>query len=297
MTITEYANRQIDNMPSADYHKHPAMSRSALMELDRTPRHYWYKYLSGEAESEESDALRFGSAFHTLVLEPALFDAACIVVPPDAPKKPTIAQRRAVKCSDAGKQSIAWWDDFYAKAGARAIVEEDEIKGIKAMAAAILAEPASGKIINADGKVEQSFFWYDDTFRVEVKCRPDYYRDDGIILDLKTCADASEYEFQRSAVNYGYDLQAYMQIEGIERVTGKRPADYVFMCVEKAPPYCVAFYSATPEFIACGEARYNKLMAVYAACIKANLWPGYGPMVKPINPPSWWVKKLTEQGA
>ena len=274
-------NRMATGMDSDAYHKHPAISRSAMMELERTPKHFWYKYMSGLYQDEESDALRIGSAFHTLVLEPALLEKS-VYVWSGAPRN-----------TKGGKEE---YSQALENAAGRLLIKQSEFNGMKAMAKAILAEPASSKIIHAKGKIEASFFWHDENYRTEVKCRPDYYRDDGIVLDLKTCADASEETFQRSAVNYGYDLQAFMCMEGIERVTGKRPVDFVFMCVEKEPPHCVAFYSVTPEMLACGEARYHKLMSLYAACRQKDEWPGYGHFVRPIAPPEWYVKRLTAQG-
>lgn len=291
-------------MASADYHAHPAISRSALMELERTPRHFWYKYLSGEYEDEESDALRIGSAFHTLVLEPALFHDQCAVLEDGAPARPTEAVLKAKNPSPDSLERQAWWAEFNRNNAGKLIMRGSEFHSMKRMAASIKAEPAAANIIGGTGKIEQSFFWFDSQYEVEVKCRPDFIRDDmvlkgkneTIVLDLKTCKDASPEEFARSIVNYGYDIQAFMQMEGIEKATGKRPVDFVFLCVEKDAPHCAAFYSVTPELLACGEARYHKLMAIYSACRKSNLWPGYGSQIRPISPPEWWVKKLTKEG-
>lgn len=290
-------NQVIYDLPSEKYHMAAkGISRSGLMEIAKNPRKYWWKYLSGLAETEETNSLRIGGGFHTFVLEPHKFNDVCVIVPKEAPRRPSIAQVNAKKPSEDTLAQIEWWKNFDAANGLKTYIKTDELAEMKEMAQSVLSEPASKKVISAAGHIESSFFWHDEDYGVDVKCRPDYYRDDGILLDLKTCADASEEAFQKSIVNYGYDLQAFMMMEGVERVTGKRPSDFVFVAVEKDAPYCVAFYSATPELLACGEARYHKLMAIYAACMKKNHWPGYGSFVRPINPPEWYVKKLTKEG-
>jgi hypothetical protein len=284
-------NQLIENLPGSEYHLPiKGISRSGLSLMD-VPKKYWYKYLSGEAEREETKALRIGGAFHTLTLEPHKFTDSCIIVPEDAPKRPSITQRNAKKPSADTVAQILWWDEFNAKCDGKTVIKSDEIAVMKAMAQSVLSEPASRKVINADGIIEPSFFWFDEEFEIDAKCRPDYYRKDGIVVDLKTCADAGEEAFQRSVMNYDYDLQAFMQIEGIHKVTGDRPTDFIFVCIEKEAPYCAAFYTATPELIACGEAKYRRLMKIYAACKKADKWPGYGSFIRPLNMPEWYVSK------
>jgi hypothetical protein len=289
--ITNSARMVLD-LPADAYHAHPAISRSALATVAKTPKHYWYKYLSGQYEAEKTNALRFGGGFHTLTLENHKFNEVCAVVPEDAPKRPSVTQVNAKKPSDDTLAQIAWWEEFDEKNKNKTIIKAGELTEMKLMSAAVLNEPASKKVINASGKIEATFFWHDENYGVDLKCRPDYYRDDGIVLDLKTCADASEYAFERSVADYFYDVQAYMCIEGIRNVTGKEPTDFIFVCVEKKPPYCVAFYVATDELIECGRLRYHRLMEIYSACKKKNDWPGYGHFIRPIGVPQWLAKKV-----
>jgi hypothetical protein len=285
------------DMSHDDYQSSPAVSRSGLLELLKSPQHYWWRYLSGKAEKTDTNALRTGSAFHTLLLEPAQFDKRVAVVPEDAPKYPSTAQWKAKSPSDETVKSMKWWTDFELTHQGKSIIKQSEFEHLQAMAKSILAQPAAGKIITANGKIEASFFYTDKTHGVEAKARPDYWRDDGIVLDLKTTADASESEFSKSIVNYGYDIQAFMQMEAIETVTGKRPASFVFICVEKDPPYAVAFYEASSDMLRCGEYRYHNLMKKYAHCFNSDVWPGYGHLIRPISVPDWFINRLDKQAA
>lgn len=285
-------NQLIENLDIDSYHAHKSISRSGLMKFLQSPQHYWWHYLSGQAEKEDTTPLRIGGAFHALVLEPDTFKDRAIILPEDAPKKPSITQLNAAKPSEKTVSDIAWWDAFESKRNGRALLKSDEMQDLKDMAAALLAQPASSKIIAKNGKIEASFFWTDEDYKVDVKCRPDYYRDDGIVLDLKTVEDAGRDAFERSIVNYGYDIQAWMCMEGIERVTGKRPESFIFCCVEKKKPHAVAFYMADGELLECGSHRYAKIMSRYAECKQRNLWPGYGHLIQPIGVPSWFAKRI-----
>ncbi len=290
-------NRVIHNMDIDDYHGNSAVSRSGLMLLNKSPQHYWYEYLSGQAEKTDTTALRIGGAFHTLVLEPETFKERAVILPEDAPKKPSITQLNAAKPSEKTIEDIAWWELFNSQLNGRAVITKKEFDDMQAMADAIRSQPASSRVLVESGKIESSFFWYDPEQDVHVKARPDYYRDDGIVLDLKTTVCADREDFERSIVKYGYDVQAYMQMEGIERVTGVRPQNFVFICVEKTPPYAVAFYVADKDMIECGRFRYNNLLSKFSECHHSGKWPGYGAMIQPVSVPDWFMRKLEREQA
>lgn len=290
-------NRIMHDMDIDLYHSHPAVSRSGLMLLLRSPQHYWWEYLSGQAEKKDTKALRIGHAFHTLVLEPATFDQRAVVVPEGAPKKPSVTQLNAKNPSADTVAAINWWNQYNAYAAGKLQLSQEEFDGMQRMAQSLRNQPASDKVLVASGKIESSFFWYDEEFGVHVKARPDYYRNDGIVLDLKTCADASRHAFEKSIADYGYDVQAYMQMEGVRRVTGRKPEAFVFACVEKDGPNAVAFYTADKDMLDCGEYRYREAMTKFAECQRSGVWPGYGSMIQPISVPFWLQRKLEREGA
>lgn len=64
-------------VPEDVYHRRElgVASKSALDQLHRSPAHY-YAWVTGEAEDEDSPALRFGKAFHTATLEPSKYVAS-----------------------------------------------------------------------------------------------------------------------------------------------------------------------------------------------------------------------------
>jgi len=294
-TAVTQDNRVIHGMDIDAYHTHRAVSRSGLMLIDRSPQHYYYEYLSGLAPKIDTTALRIGGAFHTLILEPSTFNDRVAVLPEGAPKRPTKAQLEAKKPSEDTINAINWWAQWEHLYGHKVQMTREEFDVMQAMASAVKNQRASSKVLVEAGKIESSFFWYDQEYGIHVKARPDYYRADGIVVDLKTTRDASRTEFERSIVNYGYDVQVYMQMEGIERVTGVRPQNFVFVCVEKEPPYATAFYSADNDLIEHGRYRYAKMASKFADCQQKGIWPGYGELIQPISVPEWSMRKLEKE--
>jgi hypothetical protein len=65
-----------------DYHHGPGISRSGLIELKRSPYHYWYRYLNPDYKPETATLAQIlGNALHTLILEPNEFEKRYFVMP------------------------------------------------------------------------------------------------------------------------------------------------------------------------------------------------------------------------
>ena len=66
MITTDLSNR--------DYHAHPAISKSGLDLISRSPAHYRYR-----APKEPSRAMEIGTAIHTALLEPDRYAAEYVI--------------------------------------------------------------------------------------------------------------------------------------------------------------------------------------------------------------------------
>jgi exodeoxyribonuclease VIII len=141
-------------------------------------------------------------------------------------------------------------------------------------------------LLHWQGKAETTHMWTDATTGVECKCRPDWLTSN-LIVDLKTTEDASPRGFQRSVANYRYHVQAAWYLDGIEAVTGTRPDQFIFICVEKKPPYAVGVYAADAEMIQIGAETAARDLEVYATCKAADAWPSYSDQIEPLSLPAW----------
>ena len=143
-----------------------------------------------------------------------------------------------------------------------------------------------------NGKAEQSFFWTDSETGVECKCRPDFLRSDGLVIDVKTTADASVEAFVKSAYNYRYYVQAWWYLHGL-RQCGIDAKDFIFIAVEKEPPYAVCVYAADDLMLQLGERESMKNLKTYAECLKSDIWYGYEkePQIHSLSLPDWVIKR------
>jgi hypothetical protein len=270
-------------LSNADYHRHPAISKSHLDKVAKSPAHYWAHYLDPDREPvEPTAAMVLGTALHTAVLEPHLWGEQFLTAPTDAPKRPTQIQRNAAKPSQATIEAVRFWDAFEAEAKGKTVLDADDAERVKRMARAVHEHPASRFLLHLPGSREASYFWQDGATGLECKCRPDWHSEDRrLIVDVKTTEDASPRGFARSVANFRYHVQASHYL------TGLGAEQFLFVCVEKSPPYLVAVYAATPAMVAAGERTAQRDLATLAECKAQNVWPGYADTIQPIDLPAW----------
>jgi exodeoxyribonuclease VIII len=248
------------NMPSAEYHAHPAVSKSLLDKISKSPLHA-RAYLDG-AREEPTAAMAFGTALHTAVLEAERFDTEYKVFEGDRRTK-------------AGKEAY----EALLATGA-SIISAADYDAITAMTMAIRQHKVAGSLL-MDGHAESSVFWQHPGTRLECKARPDWWRNDGIVVDLKTTDDASPAAFARSVATYRYHVQAAHYMIGTQ---AKR---FVFIAVEKKAPHAVAVYELDADTLRMGHTLRERDLDQYASCVEFNTWPGYPAEIQTLALPKW----------
>ncbi len=255
------------NMPAAEYHAHPAVNKSLLDRIAKSPMHA-RAYLDG-ARTEPTAAMILGTAVHTAILEPARFASEYRVFEGDRRTK-------------AGKEEYA-----ALQATGATIIDADDYATVKAMAASVRANKTAASLLQ-DGIAEASIFWKDTLTGVECKCRPDWITNSGIVVDVKTTEDASPAAFARSVMQYRYAVQAAHYLEGTEAER------FVFIAVEKKAPYAVACYELDVDAMNFGDALRIRDLEAYAGCVEFNVWPGYPDEVQPLSLPAWATRTEDE---
>ena len=267
-------------IPNADYHQGPGISKSGLDAVARSPLHYWAKYLDPNREpSESTPAQRLGTAIHTAVLEPGEFAKRYHVAP--------VVDRRT-------KDGKATWDAAMATAAAAGaeLITNDDAQACMKIAAQVRQHPTARQVF-ASGEAEMSCYWTDTETGVLCKCRPDWLSLP-LVVDLKSTEDASPDAFMRSAWNWRYWVQAAWYVDGIQHATGQRVDAFVFGAFEKSAPYACAFYYADDAMLEMGRQEYRKALRVYADCLAADRWPGYGTEVTRLGVPGWALKAAND---
>lgn len=271
-------------MDNAAYHAHPAVSKSHLDLIARSPLHYWARYLDpNRVTPETSPQMRLGTALHTHVLELSRWDEEIAVAP---------AINRLTK---AGKEE---WAAFVAEAASKTVITADDAAQVMTMGRAVMRHPAAAMLLGLPGKAETTHMWTDPATGLECKCRPDWLTDDGtIVVDLKTTKDASLRGFKQSVANYRYHVQAAWYLHGLEQATGRRPDQFIFICVESTAPYATAVYAADAEMIERGHEQAMRDLAKLAKCRAAGSWPSYSEQIEPIGLPGWMTDATSQQQA
>lgn len=272
MTPTQLQPGLYPNVRAHQYHSWQAASQSVLKIIrDQSPAHA-YQQMTNPAPS--TPAKRMGTAIHTAVLQPDVFDQEYIVAPDLDRRTKTGREEWALLVN-------AWGEDN--------ILKPEEMQEIQAIRDAVLSHPTAGPLLRGD--VELSALWADDETGVLCKGRFDVANKRvGALVDLKTTRDASKRAFSRAIWHYGYHIQAAHYLAGAQ-AHGIDAEFFVIVAVEKTPPYAVAVYNLRGDVIKAGHDELRPLIDMYAQCMESGHWPGYPTEAVEIDLPRYaWVE-------
>lgn len=280
----------VHDIPNEMYHASSGVSRSALMELKRSPYHYWYRYLNPEREPQAATpAMKLGELVHALVLEPQYFEERYIV-PPELHMVPKVELLKDLVASLGKEEGRKEYDiqkaerdhivelnemvmqQFSGIADMKEVVKPDMYMEAKALADAVMRDPMAQQLFT-DMNAEKSIYFTHKGTGLQCKVRPDAWLG-SIITDLKTCADASLWAFQSAAYKSGYFIQAAMMKQALESI-GMRLDQFIFFCVEKTPAKACVYYPVDEESLYHGEKEFDGLMYQLAECMQTNVWRSY----------------------
>lgn len=242
-----------------DYHLGPGISRSGLMELKRSPYHYWYQYLNSNYKPDPPTPSQIlGSALHTLILEPNEFEKRYFVVP---------------EFSKITKEGKARWETIKTEIGHKETLSSSQYQILQAMVESFQKYELTNQLLET-AAIEQSLYWNDSGTNILCKCRPDILRSN-MICDLKTAKDGSPRSFQYAAFNYGYHIQAAMIQEALMEIKKVQIKDFLFLVIEKSAPYVISIYQLDQASIEQGRYEFKQLLMRYKHCLEMNDWPAY----------------------
>ncbi|GLI21858.1 hypothetical protein GGQ86_000839 [Xanthobacter flavus] len=257
----------------------PGVSSSGLRTIElRSPAHYWAtSYLNPQRiEQEQSDALDFGQAAHTLLLGEAGFRQRFVVRPDEYPDYRTKAARE--------------WRDFQREAG-KTVLTPDQVQHIKGIAASLARHPLVRQGL-LQGEVERSIIYRDPVTGIWLKIRPDVLPvSDGVVVDLKTAADAAPRAMERAILERGYDMAGALTGMGLKAVCNIDMTAFVLVCVEKVPPYAVSIVEVDASWIGYARRRVRRAIDTFARCMESGEWPAFEGEAK-LFIPEWLRKRL-----
>lgn len=266
-----------------DYHANTDyIGSTSLKKYLRSP--LWFK----ESEQKETEQLSFGSAYHTLVLEPETFKKTYHVY--DEKDRPEPGKTMA------SNMNKAWKAEMYDKYGDKLITKPDYDKML-AMKKRLFSHPYA-KYLLTGGENEVSH--YTEFEGVYCKFRTDsLILKKSIIADLKTCIDASREKFQNHAADYGYPFSAAYYTDLAEHVyQTNRIWKFYIIAQEKTAPYLFNIFRMSPQALAIGNYEYMKCLEQHKYCLETGEYRGLDVFadnkwgISELNVPNYKIKEI-----
>lgn len=231
------------------------------------------------APREDTGALAMGRAIHTAALQPELFNKEFLCLPE--------IDRRTTK----GREEYA---ALCASNPDKTILKAAEFNKALEIATEIRSNRHAMRLLEGAFK-ELSVDWTDKATGIQCKARLDAYNEDiGTVVDIKTTIDASPQGFARKLYGYGYNRQAAWYLESL-KAHNEAAHHFVFIAVEKEPPYSIGLYRLSDEAIRLSRSENEALLRKYAECLRTDSWPGYTDGVEDISIPQYGVTDMEEQ--
>jgi len=257
---------------NAEYHgRKTHLSSTNVRTFDKNKKQS--KYGLTHELVKQTKAMADGTAVHSFFLERDKFNTDYVTKPSDIKLNTKV-----------GKE---WAQEHQGKI----IIDSEFSNNLLEMEKSFMDSPA--KMIyneNMGGQTELSYFW-DDLGLVKGKCRPDWIDKHGeIVIDLKTTIDASPKGFQKSISNWGYHLQLGWYLRGLQKL-GLDSYDFIFIAIEKTPPFSVGVYRADQEMINYAMNKLDEIVPEINQALAAQEFPDYTPEITSIGLPPWMTNK------
>lgn len=249
---------------------------SRLRLMGKSPAHYFH------GGTRDSAALKLGGVAHLLTLEPHLFEARYIV-------------------NDENRNSNAFKAvKAFAEQAGKVVLKQAEVDDARRIADAIRNNKDAAALLSK-GRAEVSCLWElaGDGFSFECKARLDWLCEDGTLVELKTCRDASPRRFGRQAAEMGYCGQLAWYERGRYSVEPGRRVERVpvVIAVESDEPYPVTVFEVGPRELALGWDRCAAYLGKLSECQRLGKWPGYAEGRVPLQLPQWAMETFEEEEA
>jgi len=278
-----YDGRDLPKLTSEQYHSSSRISRGDLvmLTLPKTALDFIY---DRQHQEPPSAAMVRGSALHTAILEPDLFDEEYVLMPMDAKRTKKGDKERIddfiAQATADGKQVVGW--DYRKKQLALT-----EVTAVVEVSKRVRENPEAMRVLQGPGLTEVSVAWEADG--VDKRCRVDrtYYTKHGPVgVDLKSAGGedgAWAPNFAREMTKRNLQMQAGHYLEGLTVATGEEHKGWLFVVYECKPPFKLYMPPLHPEDIEQGRRQYKRAAELFKRCREADEWPGYVNDYEPVR--------------
>lgn len=264
------------DVDNGDYHNAcDGVSNSMLSVFLDDPELFEGYYLSRcWSRPAPTPDMEFGTLVHAALLD-GLDPLDCLIG--DAVLIPAEALN-----GDGHRKGAAWKEFAAANLGKR-LLKPEELAPLREMADRVREmrrrvedhPKASVLLFESPGECELSFEWVDAATGLLLRARLDRLARRNArplaIVDVKTTTSVKGKDFSAACWRYGYHRQAAFYRRGVRALTGETPP-FVFIAIRKTPPYSVACYTLSEEFLEAGEKEVASALTALATCRDTDVW-------------------------
>ena len=243
----------IDNeVTDANYFDdHMYMTNSTLkMFIDKCPRAFQHVL---DNPIKATAPMKFGSAFHMLVLEDKEFSRHYAVEPDAIDRRTTIGKNMLLNFENSlnGREAVSYKDFAL----------------MSSMNGHLKASKHYSLLENCN-QFEKIYLWKNEVHDILCKGKLDAVNTtDKYIVDLKTTRDASPDGFKEIIINQKYHMQAAFYCDAL----GYK--DYYIYAIEKTRPHCVCVYKMSEDILKEGRLMYTQAIIDYKAYVHGGELP------------------------
>jgi hypothetical protein len=235
-------------MNNFEYQNMQCVSSHWLITVLKSPEKCWEKYLDPNRTIQEStDAMRFGTLLHLLLLTPKLFDDEVIIS--DFERK-----------SKRGKEL---YNDL--KSSGKTIIKPTELYRAKKIVQAFNMNSDAKKFLRY-GTREKPFITPRGDSLLPLKARLDLFnKKKGLIVEFKTIYSLKAISSAMDKYNYLLSAAFYQHMSGGINV--------VFVFIETTEPYNVKIIELNREQLEYGHDQWRNGLKIFDKCWQSDYWP------------------------
>jgi len=141
---------------------------------------------------------------------------------------------------------------------------------------AAYSHPFAKDLLTMPSEKEQSIYSIDEDTGLLKRGRIDIVNyDEGVLVDLKSCQDASYKGFKKSIYQYNYHVQANYYRHLYHEQSIDYSASFYFIAVEKNAPHGVGVYKISTDLDQEGQRMWESALRTVKRCMDLNKWPSY----------------------
>ncbi len=270
----------LDDLPSEGYHSMTDyVSNSMLKVFMQSRRRYCAMYIDTVFTAKTTEAMKWGTILHTLILEPDKVNELAVQIPDGVLSDQ--GYRR-------GKPWMRWKEN---QQEGVTLLSTEEWRYLEAAAACVRRHPVAGALLSDPDAVEESIFWIDEQSGLPRKARIDL-RKGRFIGDVKTTTTIDDDGFSRAMLAFGYHFQGEAYKTAVIEAGLIDDPEFILIPITKEPPFICWPRRVGLQSQAIAREQIQSALLALASCYQSDDWREPGEEdCSPLDVPIYELKK------